>query len=91
MLLGFGPTASLQQIDQTPALGPDVYRLGTVGKPTTPAYAGRFARAMGENNTEALVWRSLGTAGERGGAFARVNAAPIVATSAVTSITRSRA
>jgi len=73
ILIGFGKDAPIQQITSIAASGADTYQ--TISG--TPAYAGQFATALGANNTDALVWKSLGVSGEATGAFARINSSTI--------------
>jgi hypothetical protein len=73
VLIGFDNAAQIQQINAIASSGDDGYQALSANK----AFAGQFAMAMGANNTEALVWKSLGVSGEATGAFARVNSAAI--------------
>lgn len=74
VLVGFDDQAQIQQITAIAASGADTY--GSLS--ANAAYAGKFAVALGENNTQALVWKSMGSDGESSGAFCRINASQIV-------------
>ena len=68
MLIGFGASAPLAQINGITPASTDTYQTQS----TDPAYAGKFALAPADDPTTTAVWKSTGSDEQNAGAFSRL-------------------